>query len=75
MSHLDELLKQIIEGLCKADSAQRLRCRVIFDWLSKYKENIVGRNPPKFTDYPPFLTPKKPIPVPKNLYVESQVVS
>lgn len=45
LSHLDDVLKQIIVGLCTAEPSQRLNCSEVFKWLEKYKEKILNIEP------------------------------
>jgi hypothetical protein len=80
VAHLDELLKQVIEGLCRPDPAPRLTCRQVHAWLLPYAHDLLSKNELHFAALPPFLAqplplPSLPQPIPKNLYIESQVVS
>ncbi len=81
LAHLDGLLKQVIEGLCRPDPALRLTCRQVYAWLKRYSHDILTRNEVHFAELPPFLAqpqvtaPLPTYPIPKNMYVESQVVS
>lgn len=77
LSYLDGLLKQVIEGLCRPDPALRLTCRQVHSWLKTYAQDILSSNQLHFSELPSFLAqPQVTAPsLPKNMYVESQVVS
>jgi hypothetical protein len=81
LGHIDGLLKQVIEGLCRPDPALRLTCRQVYAWLKGYSHDILSRNEVHFAELPSFLSqpqvtaPLPNHPIPKNMYVESQVVS
>jgi len=67
--------------LSHPDEQKRITCRQVYDWLIKYKQDIINKNQPQIEHVPDFLQPEVPYSPEhsrsqsRNLYLESQVVA